>query len=232
MGYPQIERHDAKEGVTGSCHQLHMNAISSLLVDCGPLQSSDASIPNEPGRDRLAIEQNTAADPSPIPPGKRAGVRDQANNTETNWTELNHPRLASGLPLHRSLILFWSQEVRDRIPFGRRLLTIEQLITIDSHSDHQRIVQPLAHTARSAIVIAGGGICSGARIVNYLKTTLGEKGTTFFFVGYQFKGTPGHAVQTYGAKGGYVDLDGERSDILAGIPASVATRRMRIRKDY
>ncbi|HAB63087.1 MAG TPA: MBL fold hydrolase, partial [Pseudomonas sp.] len=56
MSYPQIEHHGAKDGVTGSCHQLHMNATSSLLVDCGLFQGNDASIPSEPGADRLAIE--------------------------------------------------------------------------------------------------------------------------------------------------------------------------------
>ena len=90
-------------------------------------------------------------------------------------------------------------------------------LTIDSHSDHQRIVNHLTQTARPAIVIAGGGMCSGGRIVNYLKAMLGDKRHNVLFVGYQAKGTPGHAIQTYGPKGGYVDLDGERIDIRAGI---------------
>jgi metallo-beta-lactamase family protein len=46
---------------------------------------------------------------------------------------------------------------------------------------------------------------------------LGDKRHNVLFVGYQAKGTPGHAIQTYGPKGGYVDLDGERIDIRAGI---------------
>nr|WP_313554025.1 MBL fold metallo-hydrolase RNA specificity domain-containing protein [Stutzerimonas nitrititolerans] len=96
-------------------------------------------------------------------------------------------------------------------------MSFEQLITIDSHSDHQRIVNHLTQTARSAIVIAGGGMCSGGRIVNYLKAMLGDKKHNVLFVGYQAKGTPGHAIQTYGPKGGYVNLDGERFDIRAGI---------------
>ena len=39
------------------------------------------------------------------------------------------------------------------------------------------------------------------------------------FVGYQARGTPGHAIQTWGPKGGYVEIDGERIDIRAGIHA-------------
>jgi len=112
---------------------------------------------------------------------------------------------------------FWNQEARDRVQSGRRPLGFEQLITIDSHSDHQRIVNHLAQTARPAIVIAGGGMCSGGRIVNYLKAMLGDKRHNVLFVGYQAKGTPGYAIQTFGPKGGYVDLDGERFDIRAGI---------------
>src|SRR5690606_18255888 len=98
-----------------------------------------------------------------------------------------------------------------------RPLAFEQLITIDSHSDHQRIVNHLTQTARPAIVIAGGGMGSGGRIVSYLRAMLGDKRHNVLFVGYQANGTPGHAIQTYGPKGGYVDLDGERIDIRAGI---------------
>lgn len=46
---------------------------------------------------------------------------------------------------------------------------------------------------------------------------LGDKRHNVLFVGYQAKGTSGHATQTYGPKGGYVDLDGERFNIRAGI---------------
>jgi len=436
MSYPQIEHHGAKDGVTGSCHQLHMNATSSLLVDCGLFQGNDASIPSEPGADRLAIEfpldtikalvathvhidhvgripyllaagfdgpilcsepsakllpivledafklgfsrdqaqiekyirlveqriialpyqqwftladtdelqarirlqraghilgsayveidltypqtgqskrvvfsgdlgaphapflmppepperadilvlestygdrlhedranrrkrleavieqaledhgtvlipafsigrtqellyeleeiiqnkQRTAADQSPLPSGERARVRGRADNinvepdTEPNWPELpiilDSPLASRFTETYRSLKPFWNQEARDRIQSGRRPLAFEQLITIDSHSDHQRIVNHLAQTARPAIVIAGGGMCSGGRIVNYLKAMLGDKRHNVLFVGYQAKGTPGHAIQTYGPKGGYVDLDGGRLDIRAGI---------------
>ncbi|MBC8651627.1 MBL fold metallo-hydrolase [Pseudomonas sp. MTM4] len=435
MSYPQIEHHGAKDGVTGSCHQLRMNATTSLLIDCGLFQGNDASIPDEPGADRLSIEfpldtikalvathvhidhvgripyllaagfdgpilcsepsakllpivledafklgfsrdqvqiekyirlveqriialpyqqwftladsdellarirlqraghilgsayveidltysqtgeskrvvfsgdlgaphapflmppesperadilvlestygdrlhedranrrkrleavieqaledQGTVLIPAfsigrtqellyeleeiinkarpntaqpPLPPGERAGVRGPANNTdaksntETNWPELpvilDSPLASRFTETYRSLKPFWNQEARDRIQSGRRPLAFEQLITIDSHSDHQRIVQHLAQTARPAIVIAGGGMCSGGRIVNYLKAMLGDKRHNVLFVGYQAKGTPGHVIQTYGPKGGYVDLDGERIDICAGI---------------
>lgn len=436
MTYPQIEHHGAKDGVTGSCHQLLMNAATSLLIDCGLFQGNDASIPDEPGADRLSIEfpldtikalvathvhidhvgripyllaagfdgpilcsepsakllpivledafklgvsrdrakiekyiqlveqriialpytqwftladtdellarirlqraghilgsayveidltypqtgknkrvvfsgdlgaphapflmppepperadilvlestygdrlhedrptrrkrleaviqqaledqgtvlipafsigrtqellyelediiqnkQRATADQSPLPFGERARVRGKADSTnakpkpETNWPQLpiilDSPLASRFTEAYRSLKPFWNQEARERIQSGRRPLAFEQLITIDSHSDHQRIVQHLAQTARPAIVIAGGGMCSGGRIVNYLKAMLGDERHNVLFVGYQAKGTPGHAIQIYGPQGGYVDLDGERIDIRAGI---------------
>ena len=72
-------------------------------------------------------------------------------------------------------------------------------------------------TARPAIVIAASGMCAGGRIVNYLKAMLGDPRHDVLFVGYQAAGTPGRAIQTYGPKGGYVDLDGQRYDIRAAV---------------
>ncbi|MOA42446.1 Ribonuclease [compost metagenome] len=60
-------------------------------------------------------------------------------------------------------------------------------------------------------------MCSGGRIVDYLKAMLGDPRHNVLFVGYQAKGTPGQIIQQYGPRGGYVDLDGERIDIRAGI---------------
>jgi len=89
--------------------------------------------------------------------------------------------------------------------------------TVDSHADPIAVVNHLTQTARPAIVIAGGGMCSGGRIVNYLKAMLHDPRHDVLFVGYQAQGTPGHAIQQYGPRGGYVDLDGERFDIRAKV---------------
>ena len=43
MPYPHIIHHGAINGVTGSCHQLHMDAQSSLLIDCGIFQGNDSA---------------------------------------------------------------------------------------------------------------------------------------------------------------------------------------------
>jgi len=162
---------------------------------------------------------------SPLPPGERARVRGNNDSSEygleTNWPKLpiilDSPLATRFTEAYRSLQPYWNQEARERVEGGRNPLAFNNLIMIDSHADHIAVVNHLTQTARPAIVIAGNGMCSGGRIVNYLKAMLGDKRHNVLFVGYQAKGTPGHAIQTYGPKGGYVDLDGERIDIRAGI---------------
>ncbi|MGE6659857.1 MBL fold metallo-hydrolase RNA specificity domain-containing protein [Pseudomonas sp. NPDC077408] len=143
-----------------------------------------------------------------------------ATNT-VNWPELpiilDSPLASRFTAAYRELQPFWNQEALKRVQSGRRPLGFEQLITVDSHSAHMRMVQHLARTARPAIVIAGNGMCSSGRIVNYLKAMLEDSRHNVLFVGYQAAGTPGRAIQTYSSDGGYVDLDGERLDIKAGV---------------
>ncbi|MCI0916079.1 MBL fold metallo-hydrolase [Pseudomonas stutzeri] len=191
--------------------------------DIRPLPNGDSA-----GVRRAASPEAPSDSDQPLlPSGERAGVRGKEASvnaepdTEPNWPELpiilDSPLASRFTEAYRNLKPYWNKEARERIESGRRPLAFEQLVTIDSHSDHQSVVNHLALTARPAIVIAGGGMCSGGRIVNYLKAMLGDKRHNVLFVGYQTKGTPGHAIQTYGPKGGYVDLDGERIDIRAGI---------------
>lgn len=56
MDYPDILHHGAKDGVTGSCHQLLMDAQHSLLIDCGLFQGAETSLEGKSGADRLTIE--------------------------------------------------------------------------------------------------------------------------------------------------------------------------------
>ncbi|WP_312486443.1 MBL fold metallo-hydrolase [Stutzerimonas nitrititolerans] len=208
---------------------IHTRSIgASSLANMLPSETVPASV----GASSLA---NSNSDRPPLPQRERAGERGQKtaqneaplaenhspDQSTTNWPKLpiilDSPLASRFTAAYRELKPFWNQEARDRVQSGRRPLSFEQLITIDSHSDHQRIVNHLTQTARPAIVIAGGGMCSGGRIVNYLKAMLGDKRHNVLFVGYQAKGTPGRAIQTYGPKGGYVYLDGKRIDVRAGI---------------
>ena len=119
--------------------------------------------------------------------------------------------------VYRDLERFWPEEARQRIAAGRKPLAFDQRFTVDDHSAHQRMVRHLADTHRPAIVIAASGMCTGGRIVNYLKAMLGDPRHNVLFVGYQAAGTPGRDIQTHGPQGGYVELDGERHTIRAGI---------------
>ncbi len=82
---------------------------------------------------------------------------------------------------------------------------------------HLRTVERLARGGRPAIVIAASGMCAGGRIVNYLKAMLSDPRHDVLFCGYQAAGTPGRAIQTWGPRGGHVDLDGRRIDIRAAV---------------
>ena len=60
-------------------------------------------------------------------------------------------------------------------------------------------------------------MCSSGRIVNYLKRMLADQRHNVLFTGYQAKGTPGAAIQKYAPSGGFVELEGERCMIHAGV---------------
>jgi metallo-beta-lactamase family protein len=60
MSYPQIVHHGAVAGVTGSCHQLQIDAEHGLLVDCGLFQGAEVSPEGGAGADNLAIDFSLA----------------------------------------------------------------------------------------------------------------------------------------------------------------------------
>ncbi|WP_426809331.1 MBL fold metallo-hydrolase RNA specificity domain-containing protein [Pseudomonas sp. WOUb67] len=123
--------------------------------------------------------------------------------------------------VYRELHGYWGAEARGRLAEGRDPLGFSQLISVDSHARHQQVVNYLKSTGRPAIVIAGNGMCSGGRIVNYLKAMLGDARHEVMFVGYQAKGTPGAVIQASERAEGVVQVDlGGR---LYGINAKVLT---------
>jgi len=130
---------------------------------------------------------------------------------------LDSPLAADFTAGYRRLRGFWDEEATGRLATGRHPLAFEQLLTVDDHATHLRMVEYLAKTARPAVVIAASGMCAGGRIVNYLKAMLGDPRHDVLFVGYQAAGTPGRDIQSYGPGGGYVRLDGRRYDIRAGV---------------
>jgi metallo-beta-lactamase family protein len=151
------------------------------------------------------------------------GIDRQPSTLPVDWPQLpiilDSPLAGRFTQAYRELKPFWNQEALERVAVGRKPLAFNQLITLNSHDDHLRTVNYLASTGRPAIVIAGNGMCSGGRIVNYLKRMLGDPRHNVVFVGYQAQGTPGRVIQACEGISGFVnvDLDGESHAVRAGI---------------
>jgi metallo-beta-lactamase family protein len=130
---------------------------------------------------------------------------------------VDSPLAARFTAVYRELKPWWDAEALRRVRAGRHPLNFENLYTVDSHEEHQSTVDYLTRTGRPAVVIAASGMASGGRIVNYLKAMLGDPRHQVLLVGYQAAGTPGAAIQKYGPRGGWVELDGQRYPIRAGV---------------
>lgn len=138
-----------------------------------------------------------------------------------DWTNLpiilDSPLASRFTAVYRELEHFWDAEARARLAKGRNPLAFRNLLTVDSHQAHLAMVSRLAQTAQPAIIIAGNGMCSSGRIVNYLKAMLGDERHDVLFVGYQAEGAPGRQIQRFGPRSGYVEFDGQRYDIRAQV---------------
>ena len=115
-----------------------------------------------------------------------------------DWSELpiivDSPLAAKFTEVYRDLKPYWDEEALQRVKSGRHPLSFENVLTIDSHDDHMRVVRYLAETKKPAIVIAASGMAAGGRIVNYLKAMLGNARHNVLFVGFQVPGTPGFEI--------------------------------------
>ena len=140
---------------------------------------------------------------------------------DLKWRSLDivvdSPLAADFTDKYRVLSALWDKEAKRKLKKGRHPLSFDQLITIESHKEHEKLVRHIHQTARPCIVIAASGMCAGGRISNYLKALPSDSRTDVVFVGYQAKGTPGRDIQKRGPRGGYVYLDGEKIEIKAEI---------------
>ena len=130
---------------------------------------------------------------------------------------VDSPLAARFTKVYRELKPYWDKEAQGRLRSGRHPLNFANIYTVDSHAEHEQTVEYLAKTGRPALVIAASGMCAGGRIMNYLKAMLGDERHQVLFVGYQGAGTPGRDIQQYGPQGGWVNIDGVRFDIKAGV---------------
>lgn len=137
------------------------------------------------------------------------------------WDDLevivDSPLASRFTEVYKQLRPYWDAEARVKLREGRHPLSFEQLTTVNHHKEHLATVEYLKKTARPCIVLAASGMCTGGRVVNYLKALIEDKRTDILFVGYQARGTAGRIIQQYGEKHGYVEMDGRRYAINAGV---------------
>ncbi len=130
---------------------------------------------------------------------------------------LDSPLAAKFTQHYRTLSGYWDKEARRKLNDGRHPLAFEQLTTIDSNAQHLSVINYLKSRKLPAIVIAASGMCTGGRIVNYLKAFIEQPTTDILFSGYQAKGTTGSVIQRFGPANGFVELDNKRYNINAGV---------------
>jgi metallo-beta-lactamase family protein len=90
---------------------------------------------------------------------------------------------------------YWSEEAREILSVDKQPFVFSNLIEIDHAGESRGNIEYLKRSGRPAIIIAGSGMCSGGRIMDYLKTFLHQPNTDILFVGYQAVGTTGRAIQ-------------------------------------
>lgn len=109
---------------------------------------------------------------------------------------------------------FWDEEAKARVRSGDQPLVFDNLMTVVDHEQHRWTVDYLRRKAPPSVVIAGSGMCTGGRVVNYLKALLGDERTDVLFIGYQAAGTPGRALQSGRRR---VTIDGTALSVKARV---------------
>lgn len=213
VSYSHILHHGAIAGVTGSCHRLRMDERHSLLVDCGLLQGAEVSPEGGAGVDNLAIDFSLSGIQTlvvidhvgRIPYLLAAGFKGPILYSEPS---------AKLLPIVLE-DAFKLGFTRDQQQAERYLELLEQRIIALPYDVWFTLVDTELFKGRNSSAV--GGMCAGGRIVEYLKAMLHDARHDALLVGYQARGTLGHAIQTHGSTGGYVLLDGVRHNISARI---------------
>ncbi|MEM0924647.1 MAG: MBL fold metallo-hydrolase [Planctomycetota bacterium] len=127
---------------------------------------------------------------------------------------VDSPLAARFTEIYEKLQPFWDDEAQQVLRYDDQPLVFENLTTIVDHDEHESTLAYLQRTELPAIVLAGSGMCTGGRVVNYLKQLIGLESTDVLFVGYQGAGTPGRDIQA-GKK--RVELDGEVYQVEASV---------------
>jgi metallo-beta-lactamase family protein len=116
--------------------------------------------------------------------------------------------------IYADLTPFWDAEAQQLLRYDDQPLVFENLTTVGDHDEHRSTLDYLKKSGIPAIIIAGSGMCTGGRVVNYLKALLDRESTDVLFVGYQGRGTPGRAIQE---QRDWVKFDGQQVPIRAQV---------------
>ncbi|MEQ1826345.1 MAG: MBL fold metallo-hydrolase [Pirellula sp.] len=117
--------------------------------------------------------------------------------------------------IYEQLREFWDEEARQVLTVDMQPLVFKNLVEVDRGGDHRETLNYLKKSGKPAIIIAGSGMCTGGRVVNYLKAFLGRENTDVLFVGFQGAGTPGRAIQDCKDGQRKVWLDHEEIEVKA-----------------
>ncbi|TWT67291.1 MBL fold metallo-hydrolase [Allorhodopirellula solitaria] len=116
--------------------------------------------------------------------------------------------------LYKEMKGYWGEEAQVVLETDDQPLVFENLTTVGSHSEHMKTLDMVEEHELPAVVIAGSGMCTGGRVMNYLKRFIGDHRTDIVFAGYQAGGTPGNYI----SRGSdWVRLDGRKFDIAAKV---------------
>ncbi len=115
--------------------------------------------------------------------------------------------------IYEDLKDYWNAEAHHVLTYDDQPLVFDNLVQINEAEDHRDYVEYLKESKLPAVVIAAGGMCTGGRVVNYLKAFIEDPTTDVVFVGFQAQGTPGRYIQD----SDWVRLDGNRYDIRAAV---------------
>lgn len=116
--------------------------------------------------------------------------------------------------VYKDLQPYWDAEAHQVLKYDDQPLVFENLTTIEDHEEHMSTMSYLDKSDLPAIVIAGSGMCTGGRVMNYLKRFIGKPSTDILFVGYQSGGTPGRQIQSGRDS---VRLDGKDYQVQADV---------------
>jgi len=97
--------------------------------------------------------------------------------------------------IYEQMSEYWSEEANQVLTVDNQPFVFQNLMEVDQAGESRGNIEYLKRSGKPAIVIAGSGMCTGGRIVEYLKTFISQPTTDIVFVGFQAYGTLGRQIQ-------------------------------------